>query len=201
MKALVTTGLGVHKAGRPILQAPDLRVEPGERVAIVGSNGSGKTTLLRVLAGLEHLHSGSVERGVSMAEMTFVHQQPWLFRGSVLDNVAYGLKARGVASAERLVKAGAWLERLGIAALAQRSVEGLSAGERRRAALARSLAIAPRLLLLDEPLGDLDQAGIEAISLALATYPEMSVLIATPAELPRGLMGRTVELMPPASDD
>jgi molybdate transport system permease protein len=141
-----------------------LSAEPGEIVAVVGPNGAGKSTLLRALAGLQpatgslHLAGRDVlglpapERGVG-----WVPQDRLLFeRQSAVENAAYGLRARGAGRADARRTAMSWLDRLGIADLADRRPGELSGGQAARVALARALAPAPDLLLLDEPLAALD---------------------------------------------
>ncbi len=140
-------------------------VAPGELVALVGASGSGKTTTLRIVAGYERPDSGRVLFNgtditrVPPAKRDFgmVFQQYALFpHMSLLDNVAFGLEARGVARAERRRRAGEALDGVGLASKAQRMVQQLSGGEQQRVALARAVVIEPRLLLLDEPLSNLD---------------------------------------------
>ena len=135
-------------------------------MCVVGPSGSGKTTLLRAIAGLERLDEGTVEvggqdvtrvppatRGVAMVFQGFA-LFPHL---SVLDNIAFGLAARGTPRAERRERAGEVARRLGIAdELLDRRPSALSGGERQRVALARALVRRPALLLLDEPLSNLD---------------------------------------------
>ncbi len=198
--------LAVKKQGTTICHVPELTITAGERVGIMGGNGSGKTTLLRVLAGLEHDHDGICQVATEPRERVFVHQAPYLMRGTVLFNVAYGLAARGVATAERNASAHSWLAQLGVDQLDDRRIANLSGGERRRVALARAFCLSPRLLLLDEPLADLDEAGIETVSAAIASLENTTVLISSPIPLPDGLVTRTVSIdsiegMPAASLD
>jgi ABC-type sugar transport system ATPase subunit len=133
---------------------------------VLGPSGSGKSTLLRAIAGLEDLDEGTIavagedvtrrppaQRGVAMVFQGFA-LFPHL---TVLDNVAFGLAARGVPAAERRQRAGEAAERLGVGgALLDRLPRELSGGERQRVALARALVRRPALLLLDEPLSNLD---------------------------------------------
>jgi len=197
MTIVSTHQLAVSRNGTPILVVDDLEIGCGERVRIGGGNGSGKTTLLRVLAGLEKTRPGQVSWNCTPEQITVVHQHPWLFRGSVPANVEYGLAARRVGRAARRRQGIEWLERLGGRYLVDRDVSGLSAGERRRVALARALAIEPRLLLLDEPLAEIDEAGVESIAAALARLEETTIVIASPIELPDGFVERTIELVAP----
>ncbi|MGV3710039.1 MAG: ABC transporter ATP-binding protein [Gemmatimonas sp.] len=142
-----------------------LDVAPGELLALVGASGSGKTTTLRLVAGYEKPDSGHLllngknveqlpaeKRGFGM-----VFQHYALFPHlSVVQNVAFGLEARGVKKDERLRQAEAALSGVGLADKAGRPVQALSGGEQQRVALARALVIAPPVLLLDEPLSNLD---------------------------------------------
>jgi len=138
---------------------------------MVGPSGAGKSTLLRIIAGLTRPDEGRVaidgrvlhERGVDVSafrrEVAYVFQEYALFPHlDVLDNVAYGLVARGSGRAESRVSAQRWLERFGLTALATARPRTLSGGERQRVALARALAWKPRAVLLDEPFAALDEA-------------------------------------------
>ncbi|MFV2066254.1 MAG: ATP-binding cassette domain-containing protein, partial [Pirellulales bacterium] len=147
-----------------------------------------------VLAGLEIDVQGVCRTAIPRRQRVLVHQDPFLFRGSVLDNVTYGLMARHVARAERTRAALAWLDRLGIADLAARRVNHLSGGERHRTALARALAIKPTLLLLDEPFSDLDTQGVETVQKIVGDLGDTTVVLASPMELPDHLAARTVRL-------
>ena len=149
----------------------DLTVHDGEVVAVLGPNGAGKTTLLRALAGLVALDRGRIEvDGVVLDEPdtgTFVSvehrpvgvvfQDYLLFAHlSALENVAFGLRARGTPKTEARRAAMTLLDRFGLADHAHHRPRALSGGQAQRVALARALATGPRLLLLDEPLAALD---------------------------------------------
>lgn len=188
------TDLAVKKSGHVICQLSGLAVGPGERVGIIGANGSGKTTLLRVLAGFERDFTGQCDPGVASAECVFVHQAPILFQGTVLQNVTYGLAARSIPRSKRRGMGLEWLHQLGLAGFEDRNVRELSGGERRRVALARAAILQPKLLLLDEPLADLDESGINCVRQLLLRLTVSTILIASPTMLPDELVSRTVQL-------
>ena len=190
------TNLRVRRAGKTICQVPTLVVPPGSRLAVLGPNGSGKSTLLRLIAGLEREYEGRCEVAVGWRQRTYVHQSPYLFRGTVLANVTFGLRAGGHRRRPAARAARRWLDRLGVAHLAGRHVAQLSGGELRRVALARALAIQPQLLLLDEPLADLDGDGVEAVCRVLAELPDVTMLIASPTPLPDNLCTAHCQLAP-----
>jgi molybdate transport system ATP-binding protein len=146
-------------------------VAPGRIVALLGPNGAGKTTLLRVLAGLLAPDEGRVvlddvvlddtSRGIHLPPearpVGVVFQHYVLFPHlSALENVAFGLRSRGVPKAEARRKAAEWLSRVGLEGFLFDKPKQLSGGQAQRVALARALATEPRLLLLDEPLAALD---------------------------------------------
>lgn len=144
-----------------------LAIAPGEIVVILGPSGCGKSTLLRALAGLQTLDAGVVlidgedasDRPPHRRGIGVVFQDPTLFpHRSVGENVAFGLRMEGVSPAARRDKVREMLTLVGMADFVDRPVATLSGGEAQRVALARSLAPAPCILLLDEPLAALDRA-------------------------------------------
>jgi molybdate transport system ATP-binding protein len=148
-----------------------LSVAGGETVAVLGPNGAGKTSLLRALAGLLPLDRGRVvlnnrvledastrlRQPVERRSIGIVFQDYLLFSHlSVIDNVAFGLRAHRMGKAEAMAKARSWLDRVGLSQYADRKPGALSGGQAQRAALARAMATDPALLLLDEPMAALD---------------------------------------------
>ncbi|MEU1545705.1 ABC transporter ATP-binding protein [Nocardia sp. NPDC005745] len=180
--------------GRFALELP-LVAEPGEVVALLGPNGAGKTTALRAMAGLIALTGGhirvdgttwdappSVFVPAERRRVGVVFQDYLLFGHlSALENVAFGLRARGYRRAAARAQATGWLDRVGLADFAERKPRALSGGQAQRVALARALVTEPRLLLLDEPLAALD-AGTKLhvrsdLAHHLRDYPGHTVLV------------------------
>lgn len=156
----------VKRSDQTVLQVGSLDIIQGEVLAVIGPNGAGKSTLLLVLARLLLPHSGQVYfRGSPIEyenELTYrrrialVLQEPLLMHQSVFDNVAAGLKFRGLPRTVIKSRTNDWLERLEISHLHNRQAHRLSGGEAQRASLARAFALQPELLLLDEPFSALD---------------------------------------------
>ncbi|MFF4900580.1 ABC transporter ATP-binding protein [Streptomyces sp. NPDC001068] len=166
----------VRFGGRPVVDAVDLKVAEHEVVCVLGPSGSGKSTLLRVVAGLQHLDSGRVSLdGLDQARVPahrrgvgLMFQDHQLFpQRDVGRNVAFGLRMSGAGRDQQAERVGELLELVGLPGAAGRAVAGLSGGEQQRVALARALAPRPRLLMLDEPLGQLDRSLRERLVVEL----------------------------------
>jgi molybdate transport system ATP-binding protein len=171
-------------------------VQPGEVLAILGPNGAGKSTLLRALAGLLAIERGRITIDNEVLDdaaadvfvpaeqrpIGVVFQEYLLFAHlSALENVAFGLRARGIGRAEARRRALEWLDRVGLADHAGHKPRALSGGQAQRVALARALATDPRVLLLDEPLAALDagtRGGVRRdLRRHLASFDGMRVLV------------------------
>lgn len=145
--------------GIEALAGLDLDVTPGELLALLGPSGCGKSTALRLMAGLAAPTTGSVElRLPDPHAVGFVFQEPTLMPWATVErNVALPLKLLGLPRPEVRRRVGEWLERLGLDGFARAYPRQLSGGMRMRVSIARALALAPRLLLLDEPFAALDE--------------------------------------------
>ena len=162
-------GTGAH--ANPILKGVSMHLQKGEVVALLGPSGSGKTTLLRAVAGLESPKQGTISigdrnvfDGAKNFEMAAEHRNLGLVFQSyalwphktVFDNVAYGLKLRKMGTTEIKDKVSDVLKNLGLGHLAERFPHQLSGGQQQRVAIARALVYNPPVILLDEPLSNLD---------------------------------------------
>jgi tungstate transport system ATP-binding protein len=167
-------GLLVHRGPAQVLEVPALDLRSGEVLALMGPNGAGKTTLMLTLAGLLPPSKGELrfrgqalqtqaDRKLFRQAMTMVFQDPLLFDATVAQNIASGLKLRGIPSWQRKPLVEAWAQRLGIGSLLHRSARQLSGGEAQRTALARAFVLQPEILFLDEPFASLDAQSREGL--------------------------------------
>jgi tungstate transport system ATP-binding protein len=166
-----------------------LTIEAGRLYTLKGANGAGKSTLLGILAFLTPPTTGEIfytgERidwkGDIVArrrrKVTLLHQSPYLFGGTVFRNVAYGLKARGIAgdAAHRAVTRA--LETVGLERFRDRDARELSGGEAQRVAMARALALDPEVLLLDEPLANIDRETAILLETVIASLPSRGTTV------------------------
>ena len=164
--------------GPLVLDLLNLTVQPGEFVSLIGPSGCGKSTLLRLIAGLTPLTAGSliVDRrspDAAAADLAFVFQEPtllpWL---SVAANIELPLSLRGVAPAERSVTRRRVLDLVRLSEKADAYPRQLSGGQKMRVSIARALALSPKILLLDEPFGALDEMTREHLNEELLTIRE-----------------------------
>ncbi|MEU3775630.1 ABC transporter ATP-binding protein [Streptomyces sp. NPDC032472] len=185
MTLLELAGVSVRFGERTVVDSVDLEVAEHEIVCVLGPSGSGKSTLLRVVAGLQPVSAGRVLLGGADQARVPVHrrgvglmfQDHQLFpHRDVAGNVAFGLRMRGSADgsgrgararAAHAARVAELLELVGLPGAQRRSVSSLSGGEQQRVALARALAPSPRLLMLDEPLGQLDRGLRERLVVEL----------------------------------
>jgi sulfonate transport system ATP-binding protein len=194
-----------YGTGPQVLNDIDLRIAPGEIIAVIGSSGCGKSTMLRLIAGLEHPASGAVRLdGEAITKphprIGIIFQEPrlmpWL---SVADNVAFGLVGR-LPSAERSARVEAALARVGLTSFARAWPRQLSGGQAQRVAIARALVCDPEVLLMDEPFGALDhftRAGLQDHLVALWTDRRPTLVIVThDAEEAAVLADRVVVMRP-----
>ncbi len=172
MASILLDDIAVERGGRPVLTGVNLRVADGESVALLGASGSGKTTLLKVVAGLTDLESGRIlldgrdvvdvptrDRDVSM-----VLQGGWMLPHlTVAGNMEFPLKLRKTPREERDRRIGAELRAFALRAFASRRPRTLSSGERHMAATAQSMVRSPSVLLLDEPVAQVDASSRELV--------------------------------------
>jgi energy-coupling factor transporter ATP-binding protein EcfA2 len=199
------------EATRPALDGVSLRVEPGEFVALLGASGSGKSTLLRALSGLvPHFHggrfAGRVEVGgrdtrttppaelVGTVATLFQEPEDQVVLTRVLAEVSFGLENLGTTPDEIVPRARGALAAVGCEHLAERNVSELSGGELQRICLASALALEPELLLLDEPLSQLDRDAAEALFDHARAHGCAVVVAEQRAELPLAFADRVVFL-------
>lgn len=180
-----------------VLRSLELQIRQGESCAIMGASGSGKSTLLAILGGLERFEKGEVYvDGNNLGALSekdlprfrnksvgFVFQFHYLLKDfTALENVALPAYMCGVPKKEAWGKAASLLSKMGLSNRADHYPSELSGGERQRAAIARALINAPRIVLADEPTGNLDAANAEAVRSLLFSLPSMtgcSLLVAT----------------------
>lgn len=160
---LQLTGLRKAYGDRQALRIDELTIEKGETLALIGPNGAGKSTLLRLLHFLEPWDEGEIRyKGTVVQypadllirrEFAMVFQRPVLFNGTVKENIRYGLRVRGRYDPKRIDRV---IEQLHLAELASEHVKSISGGELQRVAIAQALVVESEILLLDEPVANMD---------------------------------------------
>ena len=154
---------------KTVLDIKSLTIEKEKITGITGPNGCGKSTLLNIISGIDDEFSGDISyngQALSRGEvenMTYVFQKPYLFKRSVLENIAYPLKLRGLSHEQRDKRAMEMMVRFEIEDLKDERADLLSGGESQKVALARALVFEPKLLLLDEPTSSIDPDSIEVM--------------------------------------
>lgn len=176
--------------GVAALKDVSFRLQEGKKYALVGANGAGKSTLLLLLCALEYPQNGKIEMDGVPADkahaqqirdrvgMVFQNPDDQLFMPTVYEDIAFGLRNRGMKEQEVAQRVNGLMERLDIAPLTDRPPYRLSGGEKRIAAIATALALEPRLLLMDEPTAFLDPRAKAGFLRLIKTLP-MGMLIAT----------------------
>ena len=166
-----------------VLDIEELTIGEGRLYTLIGANGAGKSTLLNILAFLSPPTAGEIFYAgkrvdwdhVSVEEprrkVTLLHQSPYLFEGTVHSNVAFGLKARGIPGEERRRAVEKALDIVGLQGFGGRRARELSGGETQRVAMARALALKPEVLLLDEPLANIDRETTGLLETVIASLP------------------------------
>jgi len=202
-----------YEDGTQALKEIDFELEDGATIALLGANGSGKTTFVHHLNGIlpgsgqpsgSIISSGSIiidglpMTGKNLREirkrvgLVFQDSDNQLFMPSVLEDVTFGPLAWGMTQAEAVERAEAALDRVGLRHKADKAPWHLSAGEKKRAAIAGILATDARLLVLDEPTTFLDPPGQRALSDLLASLPQAKILVTHDSAFARGLTGEAV---------
>ena len=161
---------------RTLLHGIDLRIERGERVALIGANGSGKSTLLRTLHGLLAPSRGQLVRDQAVRQ-AMVFQRPFLLRATAQANLSLALWLAGVGWREARQRAPLALARVGLAPIANRNARLLSAGQQQRLALARAWSLQPELLFLDEPTANLDPPAKREVEALMAEFAQAGMTL------------------------
>ena len=191
------------------LDIDELTIAEGRLYTLTGANGAGKSTLLSLLAFLEPPTSGEIFYAGKRVDwdpgsieeyrrkVTLLHQSPYLFGGTVYDNVAFGLKAREVQGEVLHRRVDKALDDVGLQGFRDRKARELSGGEAQRVAMARALVLEPEILLLDEPLANIDRGMTGLLETVIASLPARGttvVLITHDPEQPDRLNGESILL-------
>ncbi|WP_114764417.1 energy-coupling factor ABC transporter ATP-binding protein [Vibrio rhodolitus] len=159
---------------RVLFHIPELTIGPNDAIYLRGDNGVGKTTLLKILSGLLKPTTGRVVAPndnfiqrlfprSGRRNVVYLHQSPYLFDGTVYENVAYGIRFQKISGQDKRAKVINALRRVGLETLADEHISVLSGGEKQRVAMARAWILTPSILLMDEPSASLDQESIDRL--------------------------------------
>ena len=191
--SITVENLTVDYGGQAVLDGLSLTIGNGQFFTLLGPSGCGKTTLLRTMAGFLPAVKGQIRFGsrdvthvpAHQRDIGMVFQDYALFPNrTVFENVAYGLRARKVGESEIKTRVGEALERVGLSAFGARLPAALSGGQRQRVALARALVIKPQVLLMDEPLSNLDaKLRVQIRETIRALQQESGITTVCPAPL------------------
>ena len=172
-----------------VLDIDDLTIVDRRLYSLIGANGAGKSTLLNILAFLSPPTSGEIFYAGNRVDwnhgsleehrrkVTMLHQSPYLFGGTVYDNVAFGLKARGIPGEERRRAVEKALAIVGLQEFGDRKARELSGGEVQRVAMARALALETEVLLLDEPLANIDRETAGLLETVIGSLPAQGTTV------------------------
>lgn len=182
-------GIRISYGSRIVLEIEEFEILDRQFYLLTGPNGAGKSTLLSHLALLVAPDKGTLDFGGETVcwndrallrlrrEITLLHQSPYLFAGSVASNVGYGLKLRGIGGTDLTIRIEKALDLVGLSGFEKRRARELSGGEIQRVALARALALQTRVLLLDEPLANVDQATARKMEDLLLRLPAQGTTV------------------------
>jgi len=162
-----------------------LDLQPRRIYALTGPNGAGKSTLLRTMALLilpqkgtvSFTSAGSGNLTQQRQKVSLVEQSPYLLEGSVYDNLAFGLKLRGIRGSEQKKRIKLMLAMVGLDGFERRKTRKLSGGEIQRVALARALVLEPEILLLDEPTSNIDSKSLRAFETLISSLPGHGITV------------------------
>ena len=189
---------GIEKtfAEDEILRKVDLSLYPAKCILLTGKNGSGKTTLLKIIAGLEKPEKAEIEISgklhcwkkvmpIIRKEIIYLHQQAFLFSGTVESNVAYGLRFTSLTREQRRESLKKALERSGLTDVAKQQANTLSGGVQQRVAFTRAWILKPKVLLLDEPVSNMDQESREKACLLIQQMKSAGMSIVITSHVPQ----------------
>ena len=179
-----------------ILRKVDLSLYPAKCILLTGKNGSGKTTLLKILAGLEKPEKAEIELSgksrcwkkampIIRKEIIYLHQQAFLFSGTVESNVSYGLRFTTLTRKQRRESLKKALEWSGLTELAKQQANTLSGGVQQRVAFTRAWILKPKVLLLDEPVSNMDQESREQACLLMQQMKSAGMSIVITSHVPQ----------------